>query len=135
MALRGNVKNLRELEQRLRRVGGHETGSRIARLGAVALTQQAQADFDAGNDAYGGGRPDGFHGPVTLRRTGTLRSWLKFAATGLRMRVVLAVPYAKYMIGRFNVLPRGSSAIPAKWGEALGRVTRQVLDETAGGGA
>lgn len=135
MALRGNVKSLRELEKRLRRVGSHATGARIAQLGAVALTKQAQSDFDSGNDAYGGARPDGVRGPVTLVRKGTLRSFLKFAATGLRMRVVLAVPYAKFMIGRFNVLPRGGSAIPAKWSSELKRVTHQVLDETAGGAA
>jgi hypothetical protein len=135
MAFRGSTRNLREYEKRLRKVASVATGERIAELGAQALTAELQRDFAAGNDAYGGARPDGFHGPVTLVRKGTLRSFLKFAATGRRIRVVLSVPYAKFMIGRFNVLPRGGSAIPFRWAEKLDAIAKRVLGETLAGGA
>lgn len=95
---------------------GAVSASRVAREVAPALTAAARAAYDSGTTVYGGARPSGVRGPVKLVRTGALRSMIAFAAIGSLVRAVLAVPYARYMIGRFGIMPSGDrSAIPPAW--------------------
>lgn len=131
--LRGNPQSLRDYAKRMQRVASPSTVERIVREGSSVLTAQLQSDFDSGNTAYGDARPSGRHGPVTLRKTGRLASFLRFAAVGRLMRAVLAVPYARFMIGRFQILPRGGGKLPYKWSEQLGGIARRVMSDTMRG--
>lgn len=135
MAFRGNPRNVREFEQRLRRIPSIANAERIAKIAAGVITETARASFDAGETAYGDGRPSGKHGPLTLVKTGTTRTHLTFAATGTRIRAVLSTKYAKYLIGKYGVLPSGNAPVPYKWQEALSEITKRVFDDTLGGRA
>lgn len=134
MAFRGRPGNLRRYAENLTKLDSEAVGQRIAELGAKALTARMQSDFDAGETAYGDSRPDGFHGPVTVVKSGKLRSYLSFAATGRRIRCVLAVPYARFMVGRFKVLPSGSASLPYAWSQELDAIAKRVRAETVAGG-
>lgn len=125
--------------RRIRGVGLRDVAKRVHGLGAVAaqsvasqaaplLTTQARSDFDAGRTVYGTVRPSGVRGPVTLVRTGATRSTLGFSAQGTRMRVVLSTRWAKYLVGRFRILPIGDrSAIPPAWKKAIDGAVSRVL--------
>lgn len=100
----------------------------VAAATAPALNAQVQSDFGSGRTAYGEARPEGTHGPVTLHKSGRLQALLRFAATGTQLRVILGgLRYAKYMIGRFKVLPPGRAAIPTGWKRLISQVAAQAV--------
>ncbi len=112
---------------------------RIAKLGVVAarrvaetatpmLTSAVRSDFDAGRTVYGAPRPVGRRGPLSLVRTGATRATLGFSAQGTTMRAVLSTRWAKYLIGKYRILPIGDrTAIPAKWKRAIDAIVSDVL--------
>ena len=135
MAMKGNVKSVRQFEAQLRKVGSVQTAERIAKIGAQVLTEKLDASFDSGNTVYNDSRPDGFHGAVDLVKTGTIRSHLRFRSVGRLIRCVLGTKYAKYMIGRFRILPNGGTAMPFEWSEALAEISKRVIADTLAGRA
>lgn len=83
-----------------------------------ALTQQA---WDAGRDVHGNPRKEGADGSaLDLRDSGALRGGLEFVAIGSQVRARLNQPYARYVIGRYGVLPSGH--MPIDWQLALERL-------------
>ena len=104
----------------------------VAATAAPALTTQMRGEFDSGQTAYGDARPEGVAGPVSLVRTGDLRRLLRFAATGTRLRVVLGLRYARFMIGRFKILPGGRGAIPTAWKRTIDGITRDAIGKELG---
>ena len=75
---------------------------------------------------YGDARPKGVDGrPLTLVRTGRTRSMVRFSATGTIVRAVLAVPYAKYLIGKYEILPNGR--LPSTWRKTITRVVGESV--------
>jgi hypothetical protein len=123
MSVRRRGASLDDIRNRIKTIGVRAAIETAAR-GADSLTTQALSDFDSGRNAYGDPRPLGTRGPVTLVRTGRLRGLFGFASSGTRLRVVLNTPYAKYMVGRFGILPAGRSAIPARWRDLLQQALR-----------
>jgi hypothetical protein len=125
MSLRGNPAKLSKLAATLRGIPTVVV-QRIAAKVAPRLTALAAASFAAGQNAYGQAWPAGVNGQaLTLRRTGALASKLSFVAIGTRVRAVLGVPYARYIIGRFAVLP--GRALPTAWSSDIGATVRKEI--------
>jgi hypothetical protein len=91
----------------------------IAQRAAPAITDQATSAFDSGNTVYGEDRPKNVYGhPLTLiGKTGNTRRSVKFVSNGTIVRCVLGTKYAKYLIGKYGILPNG--ALPASWSKRL----------------
>jgi hypothetical protein len=117
MGLTGNLDTLRQLKRRLvdlPRSVAHDVSQRAA----PALTELTRDAFDAGRSVYGGSRPAGVDGQaLSLRKTGDTARLLRFSANGTVVRCVLGPKYAKYLIGKYDILPNG--ALPAAWSAAL----------------
>lgn len=110
---------LKRLSKTLKSLG---TSTRLAQKVAAGvapdLTGRARASFEGGQTAYDTVRPPGKSGAVSLRKTGKLFSTLLFVAIGTRVRAVLGVPYARYLL-KFGILPRGGSKLPSAWVQAI----------------
>jgi hypothetical protein len=89
------------------------------------MTTAARSDFDTGRTVYDAPRPRGVDGgELSLVRTGTTRRELRFRQLGTQIRCVLPTRYAKYLIGKYSVLPNGP--LPAGWAAKLGDLVREV---------
>lgn len=107
---------------------------KVAAAAAPALTDAALATFNAGETAYGDTwkiREDGTR--ATLDQSGMLKRGISYVAIGTRIRVALAVSYAKYVIGRRPVFPRQGQTLPAAYSEALAKATQTVIAAEMGG--
>ncbi len=94
----------------------------VAHRAAPKLTDNTQGAFDSGRTVYGESRPVGASGPLTLVRSGRVRDALKFAATGTQIRCVIGPRYARFLIGRYKILPNGG--LPAGWQRDLSELVR-----------
>lgn len=122
MGLRGDLSQMRGLKQRLRAMPisvAHD----VAQRAAPAMTGLAREAFDAGRSVYGDTRPqskvDGR--ALTLNRTGATKGTLRFTAAGTIVRCVLGTRWAKYLIGKYGILPNGT--LPAQWTKTLQDLT------------
>jgi hypothetical protein len=124
MGLKGNLGTLSGLKKRLRSMPvtvAHD----VAQKAAPVLTRELEFAYDAGRSVYGDVWQLGADGsPVTLERTGATRSLLAFTATGTIIRAVLGTSWARFLIGKYGILPNG--AMPAHWPLLLARVVRDV---------
>lgn len=128
MGARGDFSNFRKLKASLRAMPvtiAHD----VARRAAPDMTTLTQQAFNSSTTVYDRPRPLGVDGqPLKLRRTGTVEGQLRFVALGTQTRAVLGPRYARYLIGKYDILPNGP--IPAKWRERLAELvsdTRGVL--------
>jgi hypothetical protein len=125
VALRGDLRTLRSLKKALQKLP-ITASARIAERGAPAVTALARASFDAGRTAYGSARPRGVDGdPLSLEATGATKAALRFIAVGTTMRTANLPRYARYLIGRYDLLPNGP--LPAAWRDRLQSIAAQVL--------
>jgi hypothetical protein len=117
MGLRGDLSSIKGLKASLRALPlsvAHSVAQRAAPA-MTGLTRQAHA---SGKSVYGEPYPKGADGrPLTLERTGATKATLRFNASGTIVRCVLGTPYAKYLIGKYGVLPNG--AMPVGWTRKL----------------
>ena len=103
----------------------------VAREGAGDLTDAAGASYDAGQTVYETPRPLGVQGnQLSLNRTGATRGFVRFVQVGTVLRCVLGTKYARYLIGKYGILPGGKSAIPDAWRQRL----KAITDRAVGGG-
>ena len=117
MALRGDLARIGDLKQRLATLP-KTIAVDVAQRAAPAMTGLTKQAFDSGQNVYGDARPEGVGGrALTLRRTGTVARELRFVAIGTIVRCVLGPRYAKYLIGKYGVLPNG--VMPAEWSARL----------------
>ena len=127
-----NVSTLKKFSASLRelpRVLAH----RVAEQAAPALTDAALRTFDAGQNPWGISWDPGVDGQkVTLVKTSALRNTLRYVAIGTRLRVVLAVPYAKYQVGKRPVTPRQGSTLPVEYIKALESAVYTVANAELG---
>lgn len=102
----------------------------IAQRAAPELTRRARAAYLSGKTAYGDDRPEGVDGAaLTLMRTGATFRTLRFVQSGTIVRCALGTRYAKYLIGKYRVLPVGDlTAMPAAWARAIDQI---VADEVS----
>jgi hypothetical protein len=97
----------------------------VAQRGAPKLTALTREAFDGNRNVYGDARPAGVDGqPLTLVKSGATRAALKFTANGTIIRAVLGTRYAKYLIGKYGILPNG--ALPVKWSRALAEIVKEA---------
>ncbi len=97
--------------------------AQVAGRAAPALTDLTQQAFDGGRDVYGVARPQSetTGEALTLKRSGKAEAALRFVAVGTVVRCVFGgVPYLKYLVGRYRVLPNGP--IPVGWRAKLGEI-------------
>jgi hypothetical protein len=106
----------------------------VARRAAPTVTALAQQNFNSGRTAYGDARPLGVRGPLSLVQSGSVRAGMRFSSLATQVRCVLPTRYAKYLVGRYWILPSVHS-LPATWRRALDGVVRQVHAESAQPGA
>lgn len=100
--------------------------ARIAARAAPAMSDLAQDAHASGRTAYGSARPRGVDGEaLTLDRTGETRRALSFVATGRDIRTTRLPRYAKYLIGKYSILPNGP--LPVAWRERLRDIAARVL--------
>lgn len=126
MAVRGDLSSINGLKARIRALPlsvAHD----VAQRAAPAMTGLTQEAFHGGANVYGDPRPKGTAGQVlTLERTGTTGRTLRFTAVGTIVRCVLGTKYARFLIGKYGVLPNG--ALPARWSQRL----QEIVAETRG---
>lgn len=105
----------------------------IAQQAAPLLTQYAQQAFDAGVNVYGDARPHGKDGrKLTLVDTGDTRRAMRFVVNGTIVRCALGPRYAKYLIGKYGILPNGDrAAMPVAWRRALDELVRTAQQRPA----
>lgn len=97
----------------------------VARRGAPELTNLTRAAFSSGQTVYGGSRPRGKDGRgLDLVKTGTVQARLGFLNAGTQIRCVLGTRYARFLIGKYGLLPNAKAAIPAAWAAALLGIVR-----------
>lgn len=125
MALVGNIGKLRDLAKRLQAIPT-TVAQNVARAVAPELTSVARADFDAGRTAYGAARPLGKGGQaLSLVKSGITQGSIRFVDIGTRVRVALGTRYAKYLVGKYKILPSGS--LPRAWSDAIRAIAQAQL--------
>ena len=124
MALRGDLSNLKRLKAHLRELP-LSVAHAVAQRAAPAMTSLTQGAFSSGRSVYGEARPAGKDGRVlSLRRTGATQRELRFVSNGTLVRCVLGPKYARFLIGKYGVLPNG--ALPAEWSRRLAQIVQDV---------
>jgi hypothetical protein len=122
MGLRGNLSSISGLKQRLRAMP-ITVAHRVAATAAPAMTSMTRTAFDTNRTVYGAPRPTGVDGAsLTLEESGATKRTLQFSATGTVLRCVLGPPWAKYLIGKYDILPNGG--MPADWTQKLVAIVR-----------
>ena len=119
--LSGLVGSLSKFQADLRRLPT-VVAQRVAAESAGTITRLVEQTFSASENAYGIGWAPGAEGQkVTLRKSVALARGLVYVATGTRIRLKLAVKYAKYQVGKRPVAPSQGAPLPLAYATALSR--------------
>lgn len=126
MSLKGNTRNLRLLNRQLAAMP-KVLAQKVAAQAAGEITALAQASYDGGRTVYGDPRPAGVKGnALSLVESGFTRGALRFVSDGgTKIRASLGRRYAKYLIGKYVILPIGNAALPFAWLSRLRTITQQ----------
>lgn len=126
MTLKGNVNDLSKLSKRLKGVPlvvVHDVANRAA----PTISEKARNAFTAGVTVYGNPRPRSVDNePLSLYKTGATFSKLRFTVTGtiIRCDISHAGRHAKYLIGKYRILPMGR--MPVAWTQAIRQIVQSV---------
>jgi hypothetical protein len=94
----------------------------VAKRGAEKMTALAREAYAAGRTVYGEARPVGVDGvPLDLHETGDVSDALRFDAFGPDIRCGSLPRYARFLIGKYSILPRGP-VLPGDWARALNEI-------------
>lgn len=106
---------------------------KIAHQVAPLLTRLAGESWDKHQNVYGDPRPAGKDGQLLdLYETGKTRETLKFVVDGTIVRCRLGPRYAKYLIGKYKILPIGDrTAMPTAWRFALAELVQTATTTPA----
>jgi hypothetical protein len=126
--LRAGV-SIREFKQRLAKLP-LSVSHAIAQQAAPMLTRFAQEANAAQRNVYGDPYPEGVGGEqLTLVYTGKTLNTLRFVVNGTIIRCQLGPRYAKYLIGKYKILPIGDRTdMPANWARALDELAATVVE-------
>ena len=117
MGLKGNLSSLKGLKQTIRALPV-TIAADVAKRAAPALTSEARDAFVSNTTVYGESRPAGVHGqPLSLVQSGATRDALRFVSIGTIVRCVLPTRWARFLIGKYAILPNG--ALPVGWSKSL----------------
>lgn len=131
MSLRGNPQNLRALAKALRDLPTRVQQNVAARVAPV-LTAKADGAYASGQTVYGDARPAGVHGnALSLVRSGDTEARMRFVAIGTVVRCSLGKRYAKFLIGKYRILPMGR--MPTSWSQAIGDIAREEIQRGLAG--
>ena len=101
--------------------------SAVAKDAAEVLNMELRADFAEGRTVYDTPRPLSVDGkPLTLVKTGRTRDALSFVVIGTILRAQLGAKYARYLIGKYKILPM---SLPAAWRGKLERIVREFRED------
>ena len=126
-SLSGRLDNFRRLKSTLRKLP-QAVAVRAAQRAAPELTQLTRSAFDSGRTVYDQPRPRGEEGnQLDLVETGAVRSLLRFDSFGTTVRAVLSTRYARFLIGKYKILPNG--AIPLEWQKVLREIVEEELNK------
>lgn len=132
MSLHGNVASLAKFSADLRRLP-RVVAQKVAEEAAPVLTALVKQTFDASEDAFGNSWAPGEDGQkVTLKKSGELARRIQYTAIGTKLRLLLAVPYAKYQVGRRPVAPTQGGKLPIEYASALERTAVDVCRKELG---
>lgn len=93
-----------------------KVAERVAARGALDLSVKARSQYDSGQTVWDTPRPLGVDGrQLSLHGTGDTRDSLIFGYFGTVIRAVLGTKYARYLVGKYGVLPPGNVAMPLAW--------------------
>lgn len=127
MSLKGNLNSLQALKRNLKALP-ITVSARIAGQAAPAISVLAVGGFDSGRTVYERPRPRGADGDeLSLVRTGATRNALRFIATGTSIRTARLPKYARWLIGRFGILPNGP--LPLNWRDRLHAIAGAVIGD------
>lgn len=111
--LRGDLGTIRGLKQKIKSLPT-SVAHRVASASAPQMTARTRQSYAAGQTVFGDARPAGVDGgQLDLYETGKVSRQLRFVATGTIIRCVLGTPYAKYLIGKYRILP--IRTMPDSW--------------------
>jgi hypothetical protein len=121
--------NLRQFAADLRRLP-RVVALKVAEAAAPELTDLGKQTFGAGTTPDGRAWAPGKGGKrILLYRTGALEAFIRYVASGAKLRVSIGVPYAKYQIGKRPVYPRQGAPLPPEYVQALHRAAVRVVKE------
>lgn len=124
MALKGNLASIKALKSKLRELP-KTVAIDVARRAAPAVSTLTSTAFESARTVYNDPRPSGVDGrQLTLVRSGRTRDALRFVAVGTLVRCVLPTRWARYLIGKYGVLPNG--ALPVQWSRRLAELTKET---------
>lgn len=132
MALKGNLKSIRDLKKQLAALPV-TASARIAREASPVVSTLARGAYDAGRTVYGSSRPHGVDGKaLDLVRTGRARDAAQFTAEGTKMRTRVLPRYFKYLIngprGQADMYALPNGPLPVSWRDRIGATAKAVLD-------
>jgi len=124
MGLKGNLSSIKGLKQEIRSLPV-TVAAAVARQAAPALTSLTGDAFASKQTVYGEARPAGVNGnELSLVKSGATSDALRFIAVGTIVRCVLPTKWARYLIGKYGVLPNG--ALPAGWSRRMSAIVHEV---------
>lgn len=113
MGLKGDPSKLKTFAAKLRALPV-TLAAEVATDAAPAMTELAQGAYDGGRTVYGEARPAGVDGkPLDLEVTGATKATLQFVSIGTIIRCRLGTRWAKFLIGKYRILPNGG--MPTVW--------------------
>jgi hypothetical protein len=99
----------------------------VAKDGESKLTNETRGDFESGRTVFGEPRRLGVKGQaLSLVKSGRTAAALRFVAVGTILRAHLPTKHAKYLIGKYKILPSGRS-LPAAWRAELESSVREQV--------
>lgn len=114
--------SIRDLPLRLR--------SAVAKDAEGILNRDVHSAFDGGQTVYGTARPTSKDpkragAPLSLVKTGRTRGALNFVAIGTILRAQLGTKYARFLVGKYQILPQ---RLPAAWRLELEQLVREYAE-------
>jgi hypothetical protein len=99
----------------------------VANDAAEILSARMRESFDAGQTVYSTPRPLSVDGkPLTLVKTGKTKGQLFFVAIGTILRAQMPTRYAKYLVGKYKVMPQ---SLPVAWRGELEQLVREYRED------
>jgi hypothetical protein len=122
MALKGDLRSIKGIKQSLRALPV-TVAADISKRAAPAFTSLTRSAFDGRTTVYGDARPTGVDGnELSLVKSGATQDALRFISVGTIVRCVLPTKWARYLIGKYGVLPNG--ALPVGWSRRLSEIAQ-----------
>lgn len=98
----------------------------VALDAAEILSARMRDSFAAGQTVYDTPRPLSVDGkPLSLVKTGRTKEALNFVAIGTILRAQLPTKYAKFLVGKYKIMPQ---RLPAAWAQELATLVREYRE-------